>query len=60
LIKARDNLKLFSTIEKQATTIVQFHNLEYKNFVKGTLTNKVRDLRSGMGEADGEGEIESI
>ena len=54
--QARDNLKLFSSMEKQAASIVQFHNVEYKNFVKGFLATKVRDLRSGMNEADGDAE----
>lgn len=51
---ARDNLKFYSAMEKQAATIVNFHNLEYKNFVKNTLAKKVRDLRSGMSEAGGD------
>ena len=53
---ARDNLKLYSAMEKQAAAVIQFHNVEYKNFVKGTLAQRVRDLRSGMSEASGEEE----
>ncbi|GLQ29733.1 hypothetical protein [Litoribrevibacter albus] len=51
---ARDNLKLYAAMEKQAVTIVSFHNLEYKNFVKNNMAQKVRDLRAGMSQAGGE------
>jgi hypothetical protein len=53
-VTARDNLKLYVEMEKQAASIVNFHNLDYKNFVKNNLAQKVRDLRSGMSQAGGD------
>lgn len=51
---ARDSQKLYAAMEKQAASIVNFHNVEYKNFVKNSMAQKVRDLRAGMSQAGGE------
>ncbi len=48
---ARENLKVYTTMERLAQSIVDFHKVEYKNFVKTNMAQKVRDLRSGMSMA---------
>ncbi|GAA3931654.1 hypothetical protein [Litoribacillus peritrichatus] len=51
---ARENLKIYTSMERVAQSIVNFHQVEYKNFVKQNLAKKVRDLRTGMSLASEE------
>lgn len=55
---ARDNLKLYTAMERQCAAIIQFNNVEYRNFVRTDLAQKVRELRSGMSEVNEDGVIE--
>jgi hypothetical protein len=43
---ARENLKVYSSMDRCAKDLINFQNMEYKSFVKTQLAEKVRELRA--------------